>query len=645
MKIPGYVARMRVRARAKQTMPTIDDAYDLYDAGALDQAAETCRSLLGADPASFSVLYLLGTILGEQLAFGDAIACLEQAIVLRPDVKVARFNLASVLAKSGAFDAALLHMSGVLQIAPDDIEARLVKASCHVALGQRALAANELRRVLEIDPSSAEALRQLVAMLIAEGQKDEALAGLDRLMVLDHGTPETCFSRGILFLDLERFDEAFADFTRALALKPDYAAAFSNRGLALAEMKRHEEALVDFERALALKPDYVEAWCNRGRSLGLLERFEEALRDQSHAIAIDPTYPFAYFNRGIAHGEKQDFDAARADYDKAITCKADYAEAYWNKALLELYLGRMEIGWPLYEWRLKTAEYRVKLKHPQPMLASLADAKGKIVLVHWEQGLGDVIQFCRYIPMLAAAGARVLFAPQPALRQLLAQLQGPSVTMVDWDEPSLPFDRQIPLLSLPYMFGTTLDNIPSQTPYLFAETVRIAAWQSRLGRDSFKIGICWKGNPKFAGDARRSFALAQFATLASLPGVRLISLHKGEGEADVLALPDDSFRVETLGEAFDAGPGAFLDTAAVMKTVDLVITSDTSIAHVAGALGVPVWVALAYKPDFRWLHERADCPWYPTMRLFRQKVSGDWDGAFADIGRALKDLLPPGGTC
>ena len=641
----GHVARMWMRARVIATMLTIDDAYDHYDAGEFDQAAVTCRDLLGTDPASFPALYLLGTILGEQLAFGEAIACLEQAVALRPDVKVARFNLASILAKSGAFDAALVHVNEAVQIDPNDVEARLVKASCHLELGQRELAAADLGQVLEIDPCAAEALRQRAAMLAADGRNDEALADLDRLLALDSAAPETFFTRGILLLDLERFDDAFTDFTRAIALKPDYAPAFSNRGLALAEMKRHEEALVDFERAIALNPDYVDAWSNRGRSLGLLERFDEALRDQSRAIDIDPTYAFAYYNRGIVHGELNDFDAARADYDKAIACKANYAEPYWNKGLLEIYLGRMDIGWPLYEWRLKTSEYGTRSLHPQAVLASLAEAAGRTVLVYWEQGLGDVIQFCRYVPILAAAGARVLFAPQPALRQLLAPLQGPSVTIVDRDEPSLPFDRQISLLSLPCLLGTTLDTIPAQSPYLFAEPARVAAWQAHLGRDSFRIGICWKGNPKFPGDARRSFALAQFASLASIPGVRLISLHKGEGEAEVQALSGDSFRVETLGEGFDAGPGAFLDTAAVMTKLDLVVTSDTSIAHLAGALGVPVWVALARKPDFRWMKDRSDCPWYPTMRLFRQRASGDWSGVFDDMEAALKDLFQSRETC
>ena len=252
----------------------------------------------------------------------------------------------------------------------------------------------------------------------------------------------------------------------------------------------------------------------------------------------------------------------------------------------------MDLGWPLYEWRLRTTEFGVPRKHPQPVLADLAEAAGRSVLVHWEQGLGDVIQFCRYVPMLAAAGAKVLFAPQPALRQLFAPLQGPGVTIVDREEPSLPFDRQIALLSLPHLFGTTLDTLEASTPYLCAEPARVAAWRTRLGPDLFKIGICWKGNPTFAGDARRSFALAHFAALASLPGVRLISLHKGEGEAELQALTGDSFRVETFGEGFDAGPGAFLDTAAVMMSLDLVVTSDTSIAHLAGALGVLTRVLL-----------------------------------------------------
>ena len=302
-----FVPTLRL-AQVTQTMPTTDDAFDLYDAGDLDPAAEICRALLEKDPASFPALYLLGTILGEQLAYEDAIACLDQAVELRPDVKVARFNLASIFAKFGKFDAALLHIVEALRLDPNDVEARLIKASCHIELGQRELAVTEFRYVLEIDPACTEALRHRATMLAAEGRNNEALADLDRLMALNGAASDTCFTRGTLLLDIGRFDDAAADFTRAIVLKPDYAAAYSNRGLALAGMNRHEEALVDFKRAISLKPDYVAAWSNYGLSLGLLKRSDEAMRDESGALEIDPTDSHAYFNRGVAHDEKKEFD-------------------------------------------------------------------------------------------------------------------------------------------------------------------------------------------------------------------------------------------------------------------------------------------------------------------------------------------------
>ena len=261
-----------------------------------------------------------------------------------------------------------------------------------------------------------------------------------------------------------------------------------------------------------------------------------------------------------------------------------------------------------------------------------ADLAGRTILVHWEQGLGDTIQFCRYIEEFNKRGARVLFAPQRKLRGLMLGLKAP-FEMVDANDLGLTFDFHIPLLSAPYAFKTDFSSIPGQEPYLKVRPDRIENWWNEMGSEGLKIGICWQGSTGRI-DAGRSFSVHEFYGLSRMPGVRLISLHKGEGESQLRGLPD-GMKVETLGPDYDAGPDAFLDAAGAIACCDLVITSDTAIAHLAGALGLPTWVALKTFPDWRWLQDRDDCPWYPTMRLFRQKSPGDWRGVFEEMEEAL----------
>jgi hypothetical protein len=289
-------------------------------------------------------------------------------------------------------------------------------------------------------------------------------------------------------------------------------------------------------------------------------------------------------------------------------------------------MGRLEDGWPEYEWRKRKPEPQGSITFPQPVWSGRENVSGKTLFVHVEQGLGDTIQFCRYVPLAQARGAEVIFAVQDGLMRLMKTLS-PSIRLLG-QEGMLPgFDYHITLLSMPLAFGTTLKTCPVEIPCLRAEPDRVEKWWARLGSHGFRIGICWQGNPKGVVAVGRSFPLRCFGPIAAIPDVRLISLQKYEGTDQLADLPV-GMRVETLGEEFDSGPDAFVDSAAVMECLDLVITSDTAIAHLAGALGRPVWVALKRVPDWRWLLDRSDTPWYPTMTLFRQQQRGDWAGVF-----------------
>ena len=492
-------------------------------------------------------------------------------------------------------------------------------------------------KALALKPDFAEALNNRGNALLELRRLDEALASFDKALALKPDFAEALNNRGNALQGLKRLDEALASFDKALALKPDYAEAHYNRGNALLELKRLDEALASFDKALALKPDFAEALANRGNALKGLKRLDEALASFDKALAFRPDDAEALYNRGNTLRELKRLDEALASFDMALALEPDFAEANFNRALLVLLKGRLAAGWPGYEsrWGQKHA--------PTPKLGAQfpnwrgENLSGKKIVVFEEQGLGDVIQFSRYLNLLAGLDAQVTFLTRPALVGLM-QSFAESVRVLSDYPAGETFDCQSALLSLPLAFGTTLETIPASIPYLRAEPERVRKWRERLGEQGFKVGIAWQGGKAGTIDIGRSFALAEFSGLGRVPGVRLISLQKN-GDVEQIRQAPEGVTVQTLGDDYDAGDDAFLDAAAVMENLDLVISSDTSIAHLAGALGRPVWVALKHVPDWRWMLDRQDSPWYPTMRLFRQKRRDDWRGVFSDIEVALRQLI------
>ena len=329
-------------------------------------------------------------------------------------------------------------------------------------------------------------------------------------------------------------------------------------------------------------------------------------------------------------------DEAVACYHRALELKPDYADAHLNLSLSSLLTGDFRRGWPEYQWRWKTKRWQQR-DRPQPLWDG-QPLQGRTILLHAEQGLGDTIQFIRYAPLVKQAGATVLVECQQPLVRLLAGCRGVDALIGRGDDLP-PYDVQAPLLSLPGIFRTSLQTIPVDVPYLFADPGLIAHWRGELGPIAgARIGIAWRGNPEHRNDRTRSLSLRCFESLAGLPGIRLLSLQKGAG-AEQLQEARDHFPVTDLGSRLED----FMDTAAVLANLDLVIACDTAVAHLAGALGAAVWVALPFVPDWRWLLDRSDSPWYPTMRLFRQRTPGDWAGVFQEIKAELCVQHRPGG--
>jgi tetratricopeptide (TPR) repeat protein len=443
-------------------------------------------------------------------------------------------------------------------------------------------------------------------------------------------------NRGTALKELKRLDEALASYDKAIAIKPDFADAYSNRGNALQELKRLDEALASYDKAIAIKPDFADAYSNRGTALKELKRLDEALASYDKAIAIKPDFTDAYSNRGTALKELKRLDEALASYDKAIAIKPDYADAYLNKSLALLLNGHFMQGLTLYEWRWKTEGLTSHRNFSQPLWLGVEDLSNKTILLHAEQGLGDTIQFCRYAKLVKARNARVIMEVPSALIGLLKGLDG----VDEWVEKgkSLPeFDYHCPLLSLPLAFQTNTETIPNQTPYLSFDEKRFIKWQKYIGTNGFRVAIAWQGSTGKV-DVGRSFPLRMFKNISEIEGVRLISLQKGSGVEQLQQLPQ-GMQVETLGEDFDTGEYAFLDSAAVMRCVDLVITSDTALTHLAGGLGIETWLVLKQVPDWRWMMDRKDCPWYSKHRLYRQKDREDWRSVFVEVEADLDSLV------
>ena len=476
--------------------------------------------------------------------------------------------------------------------------------------------------------------------LLAAGRAPQALELLDRAL---HGTPAHApahLYRGLALKALGRPSDALGAFDAAIAAQMDFVPAHVNRAAILRELGRSGEALDASDHAIALDPDFAPAHCNRGLALNDLDLPQAALDSFDRAIELDPTFCAAHGNRGKALQMLDCPEEALRAYERVMALAPGSAQAHVNASHTLLQLGRFERGWPLYEWRKRLPQPLGFRTFGKPQWLGSPDLAGKRLLIHWEQGLGDTIQFCRYARLVQSQSADVVLMAQKSLVRLLRTL-GSDIAVCS-DEDGVPdADLQCPLLSLPLALRTRLEDTPAATPYLAAEPDRVSRWRRRIGAHGFKVGISWQGNKDSPADRGRSFPAEQFRRIASIDGVRLISLQVGPGVEQV-DQPAPRVPVENLGPDFDRGPDAFLDSAAVMHSLDLVITGDTAIAHLAGALRRPTWVALQHAPDWRWLRARADSPWYPGMRLFRQRRPRDWQGVFDAMHAELAHLRSGG---
>ncbi|MGD9537572.1 MAG: tetratricopeptide repeat protein [Alphaproteobacteria bacterium] len=517
------------------------------------------------------------------------------AIEARPDHHRSLNNLATICSQTG----------------------RLVEA---VALCEQALAAS---------PDYVPALNTLGIALRRLGRLEEAVARYRQALELEPDHAGALGNLGLALRALGRNEEAVAPLRRAVALLPESASARLNLGNALRDLDRRKEAEAAYREALALDPNYAEAACNLGSVLRDDGRIEEAEALLRRSLALDPTLAETHYNLGNALKDRGEPEAAITCYREAIRLKPDHVAAHWNLSHMLLLLGRLDEGFAEYEWRWRLKEMGAHgFAGPQ---WDLNAKPGTPVIVHAEQGFGDAIQFVRYVPLLAARGHEVTLRVRPPLLRLFGRMEGVEV-VTELKEGGYA-GSHCPLMSLPHGFGTRLDSIPAEVPYLGAAPDAVARFKARLEGPGLKLGLAWRGNPAKAGDAVRSLDPALLAPLLQRPGVRVVSLQKEPAPGDL-----ETLRRFGPVEDWTAELGDFADTAALIAALDLVVTVDTAVAHLAGALARPVWVMLPRLPDWRWLLGREDSPWYPTARLFRQATDGDWAGV---IGRMVEALPAP----
>jgi tetratricopeptide (TPR) repeat protein len=597
----------------------------------LDESLQLLKRVIQLAPSSPGAHSDLGNVLRDMNRLDDAIASYHRAISLDPNFAIAHGNLGNALLDLKRPDEAMAAYRRSLELMPNvaDIHSNLGNALSDLGRLDEAVASYE--RAIRLGPRFAPAYSNYGAVLQRLGRTQDAIAAFRKAIELAPEYPEAYNNLGHSLELNNQLDEAIAAFVKAIQFNPNLAGAYCNLGNVLLSKKRVDDAIASFRTAIRIEPDMPEAHSNLGNALSDKGDLDEAMAEYRLALRLRPRYPDALSNTSSLLIECGEYNESEQLLRQAIEYEPNFADAHWNLALLLLLKGDFAQGLPEYEWR-----WRVRFMPPLPSLGKPQwkgeDLSGKTLLLYVEQGYGDAMQFIRYAPMLAARGANIFLKSPAELRRLLATVEGIDRIFLP-SESTPPFDFHCPLLSLPLGFKTNLSSIPvPPMPYLHPDQSDVEKWCNRLSSEKRRrIGLAWAGDPRHKRDAARTILLCNFAPLAELTNAAFYSLQKGEGAKH---LPPAGVTIND----FTSELNDFADTAAFIANLDLVITVDTSVAHVAGAVGKPVWLLVQHSPDWRWLLDRDDSPWYPTMRLFRQKKYGDW----TEVIRRVTDQLKAG---
>lgn len=646
----------------------LDYARNLCQQGRFNEGKNIYLQLNLTHPNNFRVLANLGALELNEKNYDASLSYFRDAVKLNSLQPVIHYNMGRALYELKMYEEAIDHYQIAITLHPNFVEAHLNYGLTLNAQENYTLAIDQYNKAIELKSDCAEAYSNRGSTLSILGKYEGALSDYLIAAKLNPDNAENYNNLGITLYQLARYDEAITSFDKAIQLNPNHAKAYSNRGLVFSNLGQHEISLSAYQRANQLNPNNPETYNNLGVAHYHLRQYKEAISSYDKAIQLNPNYAEAYSNRGLCFNDIREYNNALADYEKAIQLKPDYvlaynnlgltfyrlaqyekalssfnqaiqlepdqALAYWNKSLIKLLMGDFEEGWDLYEQRWKKPGFEERRHTNIPLWTGEQDLKDKKLLIWSEQGQGDIIQFSRYALLAKSKGALVTFEAPRSLLSLLKTLDQDINLVEEHELLTSNFDFQIPVMSLPYAFKTTPETVPSNTSYIHADAKKIEIWSKKLGsKNKLRVGLVWSGSSAHSNDLNRSVPLEVISPLMELPyEFHSLQIHYKENDLEIL---DNSASkiIRHESELKD-----FSDTAALIENMDLIITVDTSVAHLASALGKPTWIMLPYSPDFRWLLDTNDSPWYPTAKLFRQSQIGDWNLAIGQIIKELENL-------
>lgn len=679
----------------------LDLAVQHHQAGRLREAEGIYRQILVAEPNSPHALHLIG-VLASQMGQGEAaLNYIRRAITLNPTAAQYHASLGAALATLGRTAEAIDIFNRALVLQPDLLDAHVNLGAALMKIGKFDQAVESLHSAIKIGPENFKLLDSLGNALSQAGRQEQAVEILKKALSLRPDFAPTHLTLGNALTKLNRATQAIAEYRAALAIRPEYPEAMRNLSALLSQTTSVDEAIDLARRSISLQPESPHAWCSLGSALHRQNRYDEAADALSRAIALDPRFPQPYselgevflkmkqparaidaftqslaiepnamlhyriavallaqgkheeaiaaclkaeslgfasqnlFNTlGAIHHQLGQIDKAIEYFKKALALQPDFPLAQWNLGVLQLLKGDFREGWLGYESRWKANNIVLPARYSLERIWDGGDLKDRRILIDSEQGFGDCIQFIRFIPLIAQRGGKPIVTAYPELRRLFKTV--PCLEEIICPPEEIPrYDLQCPLAGLPRLFETTLQNVPANVPYLFADAILAERWRSRVPQDGrVKVGLVWSSKAESRDHTTHSPGLAQFASLGALPGTWFCSLQKGTAAADTVSPPDGLQIIDWTAELQD-----FADTASLIANLDLVISCDTAVAHLAAAMGKPTWLLLPSVPDWRWLLDREDSPWYPSMRLFRQPKAGDWQSPIRQISRELRKLV------
>jgi len=613
----------------------LSEGLILHENGNLTEAKVFYKKILEIKPDHCETLQLIGTIETQTGNYAKAVEALTNALEIVPNHALTQNNLGVALENLKQFDAAMACYKRAIDLLPDYAEAHFNCGNVLREQQQYHAAIKSYDQAIGLVPNYLMAHYNKALVLYKQGELQSAIASFDKAIAISPNSDLFHNDRGVMFLELKKFNEALSSFNNAIKLNPNYAVAYSNRGNALLNLNNITDAIESYDKAISINPTYAEAYYRRGRAYQEQRNFEAAIDSYEKAITslnslarVDPKFSPVYYWRGVAYYHLRKIDAAIESYEQAISVNPNYIEALHDSALAYLLIGDFDKGWKRMEWRregIDRSTFKDKRYFNEPLWLGNDSLVGKTILLHSEQGLGDTILFSRYAKLVSELGARVILEVQPQLVGLLRKVDGIS-QIVAKGEILPKFDYQTPLLSLPLAFRTNKNSIPSFTKYAQADPIKTSAWRVRLGEKlKPQVGLVWSGIENDLHDDGRSMQLNKLIPYLTT-SVSWISLKNELSEVDKLTLHNNSLILDFADDLND-----FSDTGALIECLDLVITVDTSVAHLSSSLGKETWLLLPYTPDWCWQLDRDDSPWYPSIKLYRQPSIGDWTSVLEKV--------------